>query len=239
MEDTPAPDAGSMSSSSGAQGDGKTIKECKDMIRRRPRTPMVKFLLEHLEKSGCGIGDGFIKAVNCTKKIAGGYASDKGILVCSNHMNFQDEVNQVVIHELIHAYDDCNIGAGHLSGDCHYKWELLQGFVKTRGHEQQLLTATIFHYCGGDVTIIKCYYQNIYCSSFVAVLDSYGKSRPIVTWAVTADQHTLQYHISSGLGTLRKAKSVVVSIHWSYDSWWNVVDLEVLCLSVDCGNCHS
>jgi hypothetical protein len=29
------------------------------------------------------------------------------IMVCSNHMNTQDDVNQVVIHELIHAYDDC------------------------------------------------------------------------------------------------------------------------------------
>lgn len=29
------------------------------------------------------------------------------IIVCSNHMNIQDEVNQVVIHELIHAYDQC------------------------------------------------------------------------------------------------------------------------------------
>lgn len=28
-------------------------------------------------------------------------------MVCSNHMNLQDDVNQVVIHELIHAYDDC------------------------------------------------------------------------------------------------------------------------------------
>lgn len=31
-------------------------------------------------------------------------------MVCSNHMNIQDEVNQVVIHELIHAYDDCRAG---------------------------------------------------------------------------------------------------------------------------------
>lgn len=28
-------------------------------------------------------------------------------MVCSNQVNIQDEVNQVVIHELIHAYDDC------------------------------------------------------------------------------------------------------------------------------------
>lgn len=28
------------------------------------------------------------------------------------------------------------IRAGHLSGDCHYKRELLRGFTKIRGHEQ-------------------------------------------------------------------------------------------------------
>ncbi|KAL5554103.1 hypothetical protein UlMin_041504 [Ulmus minor] len=109
MEDTLAPNAGSMSSSSGAQGNGKTIKECKDMIRRRLRISIGAF-----GEIWMRVGDGFIKAVNCTKKIAGGYAHGEGVSynlhfsLCSNHMNFQDEVNQVVIHELIHAYDDCN-----------------------------------------------------------------------------------------------------------------------------------
>ncbi|RWW59647.1 hypothetical protein BHE74_00033401, partial [Ensete ventricosum] len=28
------------------------------------------------------------------------------------------------------------IRANHLSGDCHYKRELLRGFMKIRGHEQ-------------------------------------------------------------------------------------------------------
>lgn len=31
------------------------------------------------------------------------------IRVCSNHMIYQDEINQVIIHELIHAYDDCRV----------------------------------------------------------------------------------------------------------------------------------
>ncbi|CAA2988835.1 mitochondrial inner membrane protease ATP23 [Olea europaea subsp. europaea] len=69
--------------------------------------PMVKFLKEHLEKSGCNIGSNFIKAVRCDKKVSGGYLRGEGIVVCSNHLKIQDEVNQVVIHELIHAYDDC------------------------------------------------------------------------------------------------------------------------------------
>ncbi|GMP24049.1 hypothetical protein CsSME_00001446 [Camellia sinensis var. sinensis] len=37
---------------------GRTVKECQDMIRRSLRTPMVKFLREHLEKAGCSFGDG-------------------------------------------------------------------------------------------------------------------------------------------------------------------------------------
>ncbi|PON39669.1 Peptidase M76, ATP [Trema orientale] len=149
-----APEPGTSTFSNSVNG-GKTIDECEGMIRRSLRTPMAKFLLEHLEKSGCPVGDRFIEAVYCDKQIAGGYVRGEGIRVCSNHMTIQDEVNQVVIHELIHAYDDCRaanldwancahhacseIRAGHLSGDCHYKRELLRGFVKLRGHEQMIM----------------------------------------------------------------------------------------------------
>ncbi|XP_024461411.2 mitochondrial inner membrane protease ATP23 isoform X2 [Populus trichocarpa] len=145
--------------------DGTTVEECKNMIRRSFRTPMVKFLREHMEKAGCGVGENFLKAVNCDKKIAGGYVRGEGIMVCSNHMNTQDDVNQVVIHELIHAYDDCRaanldwadcahhacseIRAGHLSGDCHYKRELLRGYMKLRGHEQHNLKSAVYYWgCG-------------------------------------------------------------------------------------------
>ncbi|KAF2316539.1 hypothetical protein GH714_041880 [Hevea brasiliensis] len=141
--------------------------------------PIVKFLKEHLEKAGCGVGDNFIKAVNCDKKISGGYVRGEGVtLLCSfrgfNHMNIQDEVNQVVIHELIHAYDDCRaanldwsncahhacseIRAGHLSGDCHYKRELLRGYMKIRGHEQECVRRRV----------MKSVIANPYCSEAAA-----------------------------------------------------------------------
>ncbi|KAK9048277.1 hypothetical protein SSX86_032760 [Deinandra increscens subsp. villosa] len=144
------PDSGD-SFSSATKG-GMTVEECENMIQGSLRIPTVKFLREHLEKSGCSIAPNFIKAVNCNQRMSGGYVRGEGIVVCSNHLTIQDEVNQVVIHELIHAYDDCRaanldwtncahhacseIRAGHLSGDCHYKRELLRGFVKIRGHEQ-------------------------------------------------------------------------------------------------------
>ncbi|CAL5325336.1 hypothetical protein CsSME_00004561 [Camellia sinensis var. sinensis] len=153
---------------------GRTVKECQDMIRRSLRTPMVKFLREHLEKAGCSFGDKFIAAVHCDKEVSGGYVPGEGIMVCSNHMNIQDDVNQVVIHELIHAYDDCRaanldwsncahhacseIRAGHLSGDCHYKRELLRGFMKIRGHEQDCVRRRV----------MKSLIGNPYCSETAA-----------------------------------------------------------------------
>ncbi|KAL7604938.1 mitochondrial inner membrane protease ATP23 [Lactuca sativa] len=167
-----APPSGNSFSS--AAKDGMTVEECETMIQRSLRTPSVKFLREHLEKSGCNIASNFIKAVNCDQKMSGGYVRGEGIVVCSNYMNIQDEVNQVVIHELIHAYDDCRaanldwtncahhacseIRAGHLSGDCHYKRELLRGFVKIRGHEQECVRRRV----------MKSLANNPYCSEAAA-----------------------------------------------------------------------
>ncbi|OMO69216.1 Peptidase M76, ATP23 [Corchorus olitorius] len=131
---------------------GVTVEKCDKMIQKSLRTPMVKFLKEHLEKSGCIVGDNFIRAVKCDKDMSGGYIPGEGIMVCSDQVEFQDGVNQVIIHELIHAYDECRaanldwcncahhacseIRANHLSGDCHFKREFLRRFMKIRGQEQ-------------------------------------------------------------------------------------------------------
>ncbi|XP_047982489.1 mitochondrial inner membrane protease ATP23-like isoform X2 [Salvia hispanica] len=139
-------------SSSAAQG-GMTILECAKYIQKSFRNPTVKFLMEKLEESGCGIEKNFIKATHCVEDCSGGFTRGSGIVVCHNHLQFQDQVEQVMIHELIHAYDDCRsanldwdncahhacseIRASHLSGNCHYKYELLRGYVKMRGHEPE------------------------------------------------------------------------------------------------------
>ncbi|GAA0144766.1 metalloprotease [Lithospermum erythrorhizon] len=131
---------------------GATVEECEKMISKSLRSPMAKFLIENMEKSGCRLGNNFFEAINCENQVTGGYIKGEGIKVCSNHMLLQDDVNQVVFHELIHAYDECRaanldwsncahhacseIRAGHLSGDCHYKREFLRGNMKLRGHEQ-------------------------------------------------------------------------------------------------------
>ncbi|CAL0299145.1 unnamed protein product [Lupinus luteus] len=132
-----------------------TDEECQAMIQKSLRTPMVRFLRQQLEKAGCPIGDNFFRAVYCHQKMQGAYISGEGVTVCTNYIRIQDEVNQVVTHELIHAYDDCRasnlewtscahhacseIRAAHLSGDCHYKRELLRGFTKFGGQGKECI----------------------------------------------------------------------------------------------------
>ncbi|XP_013584115.1 PREDICTED: mitochondrial inner membrane protease ATP23-like [Brassica oleracea var. oleracea] len=172
MEDAASPNSGSDLNLGGNRG--RSIEECQGMIQRSFRNPIVKFLMGQMEKSGCRVGDNFVKAVVCTGPVAGGYTKGRGITVCSNYLTIQDEVNQVVIHELIHAYDECRaknldwtncahhacseIRAGHLSGDCHFKRELLRGFIKLRGHEQECIKRRV----------LKSLRGNPYCSEVAA-----------------------------------------------------------------------
>ncbi|KAK6928416.1 Peptidase M76, ATP23 [Dillenia turbinata] len=91
-------------------------------------------------------------ALNCKK------SSAYQIMVCGNHMNLQDDVNNEV---RIPCDKPFLIRAGHLSGDCHYKRELLRGYIKMRGHEQDCVRRRV----------MKSLTANPYCSE-AAVKDA-------------------------------------------------------------------
>ncbi len=93
------------------------------------------------------------------------------VIVCSNHLSAQEEVSHVLTHELIHAYDHCRgadldwtncehhacseVRAASLSGDCHFKQELLRGNTGFRGQHQRCvrrraeLSVGMNDYCKG------------------------------------------------------------------------------------------
>ncbi|KQJ83202.1 mitochondrial inner membrane protease ATP23 isoform X1 [Brachypodium distachyon] len=128
-----------------------SLENCAYGIAKALKNPTVRFLKERMEKDGCPMWPGLMRAAFCSS--SGGYASNHGVRVCCNHMKTQDQIEQVIIHELIHAYDDCvtknvdwnncahhacsEIRANHLSGNCHFKQELLRGIMKIRGHEPE------------------------------------------------------------------------------------------------------
>nr|POE57717.1 mitochondrial inner membrane protease atp23 [Quercus suber] len=157
MAEEPIPEPGSGPISSASNG-GRSIEECQSMIQRSLRTPIVKFLREHLEKSGCVLGDKFIKAVHCNKQISGGYVRGEGRGVCQCGGTF------LILRLFFLSMKECvsivdkQIRAGHLSGDCHYKRELLRGYMKLRGHEQDCVRRRV----------MKSVIANPYCSEAAA-----------------------------------------------------------------------
>ncbi|KAG6496005.1 hypothetical protein ZIOFF_043853 [Zingiber officinale] len=105
----PIPDAGTGVETS-IRGSGMPFRECVDRINKSLDHPKVRFLREHMLKAGCPVWVQLLMPLNCNSEglsYAGGYVRGKGIR------------------------------ANHLSGDCHYKRELLRGYTKLRGHEQE------------------------------------------------------------------------------------------------------
>ncbi|KAH6756656.1 Ku70-binding family protein [Perilla frutescens var. hirtella] len=133
---------------------GVTPPECLRMIKKGLEDPKVKFMIEEMEKSGCSIKPNkFIRGARCQQLAGAFFSPGRGIHICCNNVTFQDEVTQGMIHELIHAYDECRgknldwsncyhqacaeIRANVLSGDCHYLREYLRGHKNLRGHEPE------------------------------------------------------------------------------------------------------
>ena len=111
----------------------KCQAELEDIVINNP---MVAFLLEKLEQSGCAVDKRFFRVEKCHKEVVGGFEPRKGISLCHNQIQTRTEMENMLAHELIHAYDDCTrkkmdwldvrhhacseVRAANLSGDCHW-----------------------------------------------------------------------------------------------------------------------
>lgn len=98
----------------------------------------VKYVINAMETAGCSIPKNFFRVEDCEMAVGGGFMPEEGVcsggtiylflecdfsksfhkvVVCSNHVMYQEEVDTILIHELIHAYDHCR--AANLDwGDC-------------------------------------------------------------------------------------------------------------------------
>lgn len=100
----------------------------------------VKFMMRALERGGCPLDPSKIDCRRCEGKLAGGFQDDGGIILCSNHVSTQSHASTTLVHETVHAFDQCRaqvdwsncvhhacseIRAAALSGDCSFGREVL------------------------------------------------------------------------------------------------------------------
>eukprot|EP00899_Mesostigma_viride_P006922 jgi/Mesvir1/16230/Mv08484-RA.1 len=118
-----------------------------------PADPFLKYMIDAMEKAGCPLNRSFFRCEKCPPGCSGGFRPPDGVVICSNAVRLQEEVDTTLRHELIHAYDHCRaaqlqwsncehhacseIRAANLSGDCSFFNELMRGNLGFFGHHQK------------------------------------------------------------------------------------------------------
>jgi inner membrane protease ATP23 len=113
--------------------------------------PMIVFMFQQLEASGCAFKKDDIIITKCPDDRAGGFSPQSGIVLCSNSIINKTHLQDTLAHELVHAYDHCTttvdfnvpsmlacseIRAQTLSGECKFTRELFRGHPGIAKHFQ-------------------------------------------------------------------------------------------------------
>lgn len=68
-------------------------------------SPSVIFMLDHVNKLGGNLSTKNIKCDTCDDLKGGGFHPELGILLCSNWIRDKWQLEDILTHELVHAYD--------------------------------------------------------------------------------------------------------------------------------------
>uniref|UniRef100_A0A8D0CGT9 Mitochondrial inner membrane protease ATP23 n=1 Tax=Salvator merianae TaxID=96440 RepID=A0A8D0CGT9_SALMN len=129
--------------------------KCEEMLKvALENNPYAKLLLDAMKNSGCVVyRDRHFSCEACDGTVSGGFdALASQIVLCQNTIQSQSQMNRVVTHELIHAFDHCRahvdwfnnvkhlacseIRAANLSGDCSLTNEILRFNFGLKRHHQ-------------------------------------------------------------------------------------------------------
>ncbi|XP_068132707.1 mitochondrial inner membrane protease ATP23 homolog isoform X4 [Hyperolius riggenbachi] len=115
---------------------------------------MVKILMDSLERAGCtAYMDRHFSCEDCDGSVGGGFDSTTSeVVICQNTVSNQRDMDRMLTHELIHAYDHCRadvdflrnikhlacseIRAANLSGDCTFANEVSRLHFGLKQHHQ-------------------------------------------------------------------------------------------------------
>ncbi|KAA8495041.1 Mitochondrial inner membrane protease ATP23 [Porphyridium purpureum] len=124
------------------QRETREMQRCEKLRAGALSDPTVKFMLEHLQKAGCVMPEEAIRCMRCDERVFGGYQGDGSIVMAANHIATQGIANATLVHEMVHAFDECRaymdwnsckqhacseVRAAALSGDCNWGKEIQRG----------------------------------------------------------------------------------------------------------------
>ena len=92
-----------------ADPDKQRIKCEQNVVNCIDKYPLVKIMLNALEKAGCEVDlRRHFSCETCGPKVAGGYDARRNkIIICQNQYQREKQLSATISHELLHMYDNC------------------------------------------------------------------------------------------------------------------------------------
>lgn len=86
-----------------AKIDCKRCEDQRDYLLKF--SPIIRYMKDNIEKLGGDIGPHNIRCRSCPKKHYGGFDHEYGIMICANYVEKRSTLEDVLAHEMVHAYD--------------------------------------------------------------------------------------------------------------------------------------
>lgn len=83
--------------------DCKRCEEHRDYLLKY--SPVIRFMNDNINKLGGDLGKHNIHCRTCPEKMQGGFDHKYGIKICANYVQEKSVLEDVLAHEMVHAYD--------------------------------------------------------------------------------------------------------------------------------------
>lgn len=118
-------------------------------------SPVIRYMSENIRRLGGDVNKSNIRCRTCTTGMLGGFDHRYGIMLCANYVDKQSMLEDVLAHEMVHAYDHlrfktnldhesdlrhvaCSeIRASNLSGECRWANEFFRNKIMAFTNHQQ------------------------------------------------------------------------------------------------------
>ncbi|KAK6387211.1 uncharacterized protein PV06_07614 [Exophiala oligosperma] len=116
-------------------------------------SPVITYLNDNIRKLGGDLGPENIRCRTCSEKMLAGFDQQYGIKICANRIESKSMMEDVLAHEMVHAYDHLRfkadqvgnlrhaacteIRASNLSGECRWANEFFGNKIMSFTNHQQ------------------------------------------------------------------------------------------------------
>ncbi len=158
--------------------DCKRCETQRDYLLRY--SPIIRYMTDNISRLGGDIGSHNVRCRSCKEGMLGGFDHKYGIKLCANYVEKRNMLEDVMAHEMVHAYDHlrfktnldhetdlrevaCSeIRASNLSGECRWSNEFFRNRIWrfTNHHQDCVRRRAVFSVknrpnCRDDVEAVK------------------------------------------------------------------------------------